>query len=154
MELMSIARGAFKVQVFYDYVELCSFTFTEDIKLGDWTVGKIVAHKGPKYSDYKYDWKKYLEFLITDKRGESHVKLFYYNMPCKEMPETRPCPDSFAHMAVRHLLENHPIFDSEDWADYDNLAKLAKIKSVLNSDELSASVKIEEIKNILQKSVY
>lgn len=149
MELMNIIRGAFKVQVLYDYVELCSFTFTKDIKLGDWTVGKIVAHKGPKYSDYIYDWKKYLEFLITDKRGESRSQKFYYNIPCKQMLNSKPCPDSFVYMAVQHFLENHPIFDSEDWAEYESVEKLVKIKTILNSEEFSPSCKVEEIRKIL-----
>lgn len=151
MELMNISHGSFNVQAFFEYVaELRSFRFAEDIKLGDWTISKMIGVGGPKLSHYKYDWHNYLEFFITDKNGESRVWQFYYNIPCEEITEAKTYHDNIAQRGVRRFLENHPIFDSENWSEYESLKKLAKIKKVLNSEELSSSCKLEEIRNILQ----
>ena len=66
-------------QLHYQYDdEAAVYIFDEDIRIGEWTIKKIVKLGGPKISAYKYDFKNYLEFAIIDKNGIFRIKTWFY----------------------------------------------------------------------------
>lgn len=91
---MNIQHGRSLMQAVFEYDEdMFAYRFEDDIKLGDWTIAKIVRIGGPKTSIYKYDFKNYLEFVITDKCGESRVKQYYHNCFSEEITTSKTYDD-------------------------------------------------------------
>ena len=151
MKLMNIEHGSHCVQIHYEYNgNLRSYIFTNDIQIGCWTVCRTVEVGGPRETRYKYDYKNYLKFIITDKNGETRERLFYYNSPCIEMTVSKKYEDNVDQYGLKLFLENHPIFDSEDWAFYEIVEKLAKVNAVLNLEIGSPDCKLEKIRDIVK----
>ena len=95
--------------------EAATYTFDEDIKIGNWTVKKIVKSGGPRYSQYKYNFDNYLELVLIDKDGISKKEQWFYNTDknlCLYMQNIF-MPESFAY-----FCEKHPIFKCQNWEDY------------------------------------
>lgn len=149
---MNIQHGRTVIQTVYEYDEnLGAYRFGDDIKIGDWVVAKMVRIGGPRISVYKYDFKNYLEFVITDKSGESRTKLYYYNCFSDEITTTKTYDDDLPQRGVRLFLENHPIFETKDWEEYDAFAIVSKIEKVIYSeDEMSNLEKLTKIRNLLR----
>lgn len=148
MELMNIQHGLSIIQVTYEYdKEMRAFHFKDDIKIGYWTVLKNIRLGGPETSIYKYEFKNYLEFVIIDKREESRIKQFYYNCN-SEFTTTKPYyDDDISQSGIRRFLENHPLFDSIDWNDYDASAIISDIKETVNSDNMN---NVDKIRSLLK----
>lgn len=150
MELMNIQHGLSIIQVTYEYdKEMRAFHFKNDINIGYWTVLKNIRIGGPETSIYKYDFNNYLEFVIIDKRGESRIKQFYYNCN-SEFTTTKPYDDNISQRGIRLFLENHPLFDSINWNDYDASAVISKIKETVNSDNMNNVEKIDKIRSLIK----
>lgn len=152
MQLMNIQRGHSFVQAIFEYdKDLGCYRFENDIRLGDWSVATIVRIGGPTTSVYKYDYKNYLEFVITDKHGESRIKQYYHNLFSDEMLITKEYDDDLSQRGVRLFLENHPIFDAQDWRDYDASILISAIKKIVNSDKITINMeKVDKIRDILR----
>lgn len=147
---MNIQHGLSIIQVTYEYdKEMRAFHFKDDIKIGYWTVLKNIRLGGPETSIYKYDFNNYLEFVIKDKRGTSRIKQFYYNNN-SEFTTTKPYDDDISQRGIRRFLENHPLFDSIDWNDYDASVVISRIKKTVNSDNMNNVEKIDKIRSLLK----
>lgn len=149
MEIMNIiARGSTTI-VRYEYEkENRLYRFESDIKIGGWVIDRIVEVAGPRESRYKYDFKNYMIFTITDRNGEKRVKNFYYNCNNEIPALTKTYEDRVPEYGIRLFLENHPMFECSDWAEIDCNELLSRIKEVLEWS-FDSVTKISEIKKIL-----
>ena len=143
-----IARGSSTI-IRYEYEkENRLYRFESDIKIGGWVIDRVVCVGGPRESRYKYDFKNYMIFTITDKNGEKRVKHFHYNNNNEIPPLTKTYADNVAEYGIRLFLENHPMFEKESWAELDCDDLLSRIKDILDWNYNSVT-KISEIKKIL-----
>ena len=144
MEMLNIKHGNQVQQLRYDY-DSRVYSFEKDIQIGTWTVSRHIKIGGPKGgSIYKYDFKNYFEFVITDVNGDSQVLTWNHNAGDKVL-------DGYwgdtAVDALPFFFENHPVFYAKDWEDYKYLLVLNSIKKVLEEEGRSAK---ETIKTITQ----
>lgn len=151
MQLMNIQHGGSLIQAVFEYdKDMGAYRFENDIKLGNWTIARIIRIGGPRTSIYKYDFKNYLEFVITDKWGESRIKQYYHNCFSDDITTKKTYDDDLSQRGVRLFLENHPIFDAQDWNDYDAYAFVSAIKKVIGSDEMTNKEKVDKIRDMLR----
>lgn len=151
MELMNIEYGKKVIHIEYEYEETQRrYIFAEDIKLGNWTIYKQITIGGPRSSPYKYDFKNYAEFTITDKHGESRIKRHYYNSCAIKIKTGNDYADSVAEYGVRLFLENHPIFEAKDWADYDVIEQLSAIEGILSDTTATNFDKLVKIRELFK----
>lgn len=149
MASMHIQTVNHSVHASYEYdKEGREYRFTSDIQLGKWTIAKTIGIGGPRESRYKYDFSNYLIFTITDRDGISRIWNFYHNCNDEMMNVTKTYPDNVAERGIRLFLENHPIFNSFDWKEFDAMVQLSEIKKVMESD-LNTLTKVCEIRRIL-----
>ena len=147
MELLNIRHGNQVQQLKYDY-DSGVYTFEKDIQIGDWSVSRFIKIGGPKgESIYKYDFKNYFEFVITDINGVCQVLTWNHNAGDKALNAFRG--DS-AVDALPFFFANHPIFSAKDWEDYNCVLTLKDINEVLEKQGLSATGKIDAISSILK----
>ena len=119
-----------------------AYQFNQDIEFSRWTIHRIIKHGGPKTSFYKYDFKNYLEFVITDANGISRIKRYFYNRGDKEI--SAYWSDSIVE-AIPHYIKNSMVFQCKDWTDYDACIILAEIEKIINNNS-SRQEKLEQIK--------
>ena len=147
MELLNIRHGNQVQQLKYDY-DSGVYTFEKDIQIGDWSVSRFIKIGGPKGgSIYKYDFKNYFEFVITDINGVCQVLTWNHNAGDKALNAF--WGDS-AVDALPFFFANHPIFSAKDWEDYNCVLTLKDINEVLEKQGLSATGKIDAISSILK----
>ncbi len=150
MKVLNIRFAKKCVQAIYEYnKDISLYQFQEDIILGGWTISKSVLHGGPKESRYKYDYKNYLEFVITDNTGEARIKQFYYNNGDKEVSSHYTYSDDIPHCGIQHFLEGFSAFRCTNWEDYDAAIQVNRISEIVNDEDMDNRRKIEEIKSIL-----
>lgn len=131
-------------QLHYQYDdEAAVYIFDEDIRIGEWTIKKIVKLGGPKISAYKYDFKNYLEIVIIDKCGVSRTKSWYYNYDSEL--NVYGC-DGGSDYALSYFCNEFQAFKCLDWNDYDANVKLNKIQSILERTDIDNPTKYERIK--------
>lgn len=128
----------------YSYAD-SAYVFEQDIGFNGWIISKIIKQGGPKYSGYKYDFKNYFEFVITDSDGISRIKRYFYNKGDNEvLAYWGECPIE----AIPYYIQSSLIFQCKDWADYDICKTLADIKKVINMN-ISQQEQLKRIKQIL-----
>lgn len=147
MKLINIPVGGKVLQLFWEYDDGV-YTLQSDIKKGDWIVGKVVKIGGPRSSIYKYDFRNYFEFVVTDVNNESRVLTWYYNGG-DEVLEAYTGRDA-AIYALPFFFQNHPIFQCKDWDDYACKVKLIKISYILNRADWSNAAKVNQIVSTLR----
>lgn len=123
------------------------FEFAENIEINGWTVNKIVNHYFPD-SNYRYDPRKYLEFIIKDNVGKSRKMRYYYNGGNNSSVGVKPHPVDTIK-AIVFFIEETPILKSENWEEFDAFKKIASIKTILKKD-CSMQEQLNEIKAIIQ----
>lgn len=158
MEVLNIRFAKKCVQASYEYNEdIRTYQFHEDIMLGGWTISKSILHGGPKVSRYKYDYKNYLEFIITDNTGEERIKQFYYNNDNnngdEEVSTHYTYPDDIPHSGIQYFLEGFSAFRCTNWEDYDAAVQVNRIREIVNDEDMDNRRKIEEIQSILENLV-
>ena len=140
-------------QLHYQYDdEAATYTFDEDIKIGEWTIKKIIKLGGPKISAYKYDFKNYLEFAIIDKNGIFRIKTWFYNdyfHPDSELGQ-------YSHengiiYSVAYFCERYPAFECSDWKDYDTCIKLKEIQTIMEMADIDNNTKYSRIERIIKQ---
>ena len=127
MEIINIKYESKLIQIPYEYSDGV-IKLAEDIVIGNWVIKRIVKIGGPIFSRYKYDFKNYLEFVICDEEGFERIQTWYHNSGDNLLD---------AYWAeysdtISYFIENHPIFKSQNWKDYDAGNILKKIKLSLN----------------------
>lgn len=126
--------------------EAATYTFDEDIKIGEWIIKKIVKSGGPRYSQYKYNFDNYLEFVLIDKDGISRKEQWFYNTDknlCLYMQNIF-MPESFAC-----FCEKHPIFKCQNWEDYLAYVNIKTIQSIIK-ENITNPEKFKRIKNYIE----
>ena len=150
MGLLNIKHGQSVIQLFFVYDQESSvFRFKEDIKLGDWTISKNIANNWNRNSSYKYDIKDSLQFVITDKNGESRITDFYFNNDNTFPHIEENSPDDTVKRGIRRYLEFHPIFSSKDWQDYDSQNIIEKIRAIIDNKQVNPMKKLENIRKLI-----
>ena len=129
--------------------EYPTFIFEHDIEINGWIVGHIIKLGGPQYSTYKYNFKNYLEFVITDPKGIQHIKTWQYNQGDDEMRAFWDSRDGGLSNTIRHYLVDSPIFRCANWEDYDAWRVINKVKTIINSTNDNIS-KLKNISKILK----
>jgi hypothetical protein len=148
MALLNILRGTCLVQAYFEYdTKHDVICFDADIILGDWRVSKRIPDSYNRQYLSHYD--DYVEFVIIDKHGESRIWKFNYNNTFPDMPDASNYDYGGVQRGVRRFLENHPLFDCDDWKDYESSFILSKIHDVVKSDK-SNYEKLTEIRRIVQ----
>lgn len=139
-------HGGRVVSIRYDFDDKdFVYVFERDIEIDGWTVSRIVKVGGPRSSQYKYDIKNYLEFVITDPKGETGIKQYYYNSGDDEMPASHK---TATIESIAFYLRESLIFQSCDWADYDAGVVVAKIGTICRQ-HIAKSEQLEQIKQII-----
>lgn len=140
-------------QLHYQYDdEAAAYIFDEDIRVGEWIIGKIIKIGGPRTSVYKYDFKNYLEFVILDKNGVSRIKSWFYNDYYNEDSEL----GAFSHeggviYSVAYFCKEYPAFKCSDWNEYDASVKLKEIQTILESTDTDIIAKYQRIENCIKR---
>lgn len=93
----------------------------------------------------KYDIKNYLEFVITDPKGETGIKQYYYNSGDDEMPASQK---TATIESIAFYLRESLIFQNCDWADYYAGVVVAKIGTICRQ-HIAKSEQLEQIKQII-----
>lgn len=131
-------------QLHYQYDdEAAAYIFDEDIRIGEWTIRKIIKIGGPRTSGYKYDFKNYLEVVIIDKCGVSRTKSWYYNYDSEL--NVYGCDGGFDY-ALSYFCNGFQAFKYLDWNDYDANIKLNEIQTILERTDIDNRTKYERIK--------
>ena len=148
MEMLNIKHGNQVQQLRYDY-DSGVFSFEKDIQIGDWVVSRFIKIGGPKDgSIYKYDFKNYFEFVITDGNGMCQVLTWNHNAGDKAL-----CAywgDS-AVDALPYFFANHPVFSAKDWEEYKYVLAIKCIGESLENMNRSAKDKIDAIASIIKE---
>ena len=134
-------------QLHYQYDdEAAVYIFDDDIHIGDWSINKTIKLGGPKVSPYKYDFKNYLEFIITDKNGISRLKSWYYNYDSEL--NVYGC-DGGANYALSYFFNEFQAFKCAEWEDYNALVKLNNIRVILERTDIGNTEKCNKIKELV-----
>lgn len=135
-------------QVQYKYCkETDTIIFNEDIKIGEWIIGRIIKLCGPKSSIYKYDFNCYLEFVITDKNDITNVIQWHYN----DDKNANVFQMNFDIIqTIQFFVQKYPIFDCTDWQDYKAFSIVADVRDIVNYN-ISNSEKLSELKRLICK---
>lgn len=128
----------------YNYAD-STYVFEQDIEFKGWIISKIIKQGGPKRSRYKYDFKNYFEFVITDSNGISRIKRYFYN---EGDDEVFAYDGECSVEAIPYYIKSSLIFQCKDWADYDACEILMTIKKITNKD-ISKQEQLEQIKPVL-----
>ena len=128
--------------------ETATYTFDEDIRIGDWTIKKTIKLGGPRTSIYKYDFKNYLEFVIIDRYGISRIKSWHYNYNSEL--NVYGC-DGGSDYALSYFCNEFQAFKYLDWNDYDANVRLKEIQSILERTDNDNTTKYERIKNCINQ---
>ena len=147
MELINIPVKGKVLQLFWEYKDGV-YSLQNDVVNGDWTVGNIIKLGGPKSSIYKYDFRNYFEFVVTDVNNKSRVLTWYYNGE-DEVLEAGINRDR-AIYSLPFFFQKHPIFQCTDWEDYECKVKLIKISHIMNNDNWDNVEKVNQIVSILR----
>lgn len=133
MEMLNIKHGNQVQQLWYDYnPETGIFSFENDIQIGTWSVSRLIKLGGPREgSVYKYDFRNFLEFVITDINGDSQVLTWNHNAGDKVLKAH--WGDS-TEEALLFFFEKHPVFSAADWEDYKYIPVLKAIKKIIEDD--------------------
>lgn len=153
MEILNILHNKKCIQALYVYNdETSSYQFQDDIELGDWKIARIIPFGGPKSSRYKYDYNNYLEFVITDVKGETRIIDYYYNKGDEEVivAFNKYYNDDTAHRGIQLFLENYSAFQYCDWQEYDAYKIVKRIKEIISDTDMSNCDILEEIKSIIE----
>lgn len=135
-------------QLHYQYDdEAAVYVFDDDIHIGDWSINKTIRLGGPKVSSYKYDFKNYLEFIITDKNGISRLKSWYYYNDDSEL-NVYGC-DGGANYALSYFFNEFQAFKCAEWEDYNALVKLNNIRVILERTDIGNTEKCNKIKELV-----
>lgn len=146
MEMLNIKHGNQVQQLRYDY-DSGVYSFEKDIQIDNWTVSRHIKIGGPKGgSIYKYDFKNFFEFVITDVNGDSQVLTWNHNAGDKALVAYW---GDTAVDALPFFFENHPLFLAKDWEDYKYLLALKDIKKVLEEEGRSAKETIMKISRLV-----
>lgn len=123
------------------------YILENNLEIGNWTVNKNIKLCGPKgTSIYKYDFRVYMEFVITDQNGEARILDWNHNAGDKAL---HAYTGNSAMDALPLFFSKHPIFDAEDWDDYTNVMAIKDIEEVIEKESWSATQKVAEIKKIV-----
>ena len=141
MEMINLKHGNQVQQLRYDY-DSSVYSFEKDIKIGTWIVSRHIKICGPKESIYKYNFKNFFEFVITDVNGTSQVLTWNHNAGDKVLISY--WGDS-AVDSLPFFFENHPVFFSKDWEDYKYALALNAIKDAISEEGRSAEETIKII---------
>lgn len=146
MEILNIIVGNHVQQVGYEY-DSGIYTFEKDIHIGEWVVSRLIKIGGPKGgSIYKYDFRNYFEFVITDANGSGRILTWNHNAGDNNLKRFW---GNTVVDALPFFFENHPVFSARDWEDYKYLLALRSIKKVLDEKGLSAKETITKISNLI-----
>lgn len=148
MGILNITNGNQVQQLSYDYYDSV-YTFEKDIQIGDWVVSRFIKIGGPRDgSIYKYDYKNFFEFVISDRNGVCQVLTWNHNAGDEAL-----CAfwGQSAVDALPHFFANHPIFSANDWEEYKYVLALKSIANYLENETMSAKGKMDAIKSILEK---
>ncbi len=147
MELINIQVSSNKVTTLcYEYKDR-QYLFDSDICVNGWTISRAIAIKGPSSSCYKYDYRNYLEFIITDPNGDQKIKTWFHNKGDNELKSY--WAEYNLSEAIKFYIENSPIFNCKNWVDYEDSLIIKDISSIIE-DETSNSSAIERIIDLLQ----
>lgn len=146
MEMLNIKHGNQVQQLRYDY-DSGVYSFEKDIQIGTWSVSRHIKIGGPKGgSIYKYDFKNFFEFVITDADGNSHVLTWNHNAGDKAL---KGYWGDTAVDALPFFFENHPVFLAKNWEDYKYLLVLNAIKKVIEEEKGSAKETVMTISQLI-----
>ena len=149
MEYINLQIAPDKVMILAYKYEYPSFIFENDIEINGWSIGKFVKIGGPRFSTYKYDFKRYLEFVITDPNGVQKIKRWFCHNGDDEMTAYwDPYNNDFSG-TICYYLKNSPIFKCANWEDYDAWRVINKVKTIINSTHDNIS-KLKNISKILK----
>lgn len=150
MHLLNIVHDKKAQQLRYDYdSETGVYTFESDIIIGEWTVSRIIKIGGPRTSAYKYDFKNYFEFVITDRNGDSQILTWHHNSGDDMLAGTW-AGDTSAD-ALPYFFAEHPVFTAVDWKDYKSVTAIKEVGRILKKEDCSASWKVHLIAKALEK---
>lgn len=148
MEMLNIQHGNQVQQLRYEY-DSGVYSFENDIQIGDWTVSRFIKIGGPKGgSIYKYDFKNFFEFVITDGNGVCQVLTWNHNAGDKALGAYW---GNSAVDALPYFFANHPVFSAENWEGYNYVLALKCIGESLENQTLSAKEKINAITSIIKE---
>lgn len=149
MALLNIQHGNQAQQIRYEY-DSGIYTFESDIQIGSWKVSRFIKIGGKTGgSIYKYDFKRFFEFVVTDVNGVCQVLTWNHNDGDKALEAY--WGDS-AVDALPFFFANHPIFFAKDWEDYKSMRTINDINEILKDNELSADGKIKAIKKLISEA--
>ena len=126
-----------------------NYCLAEDVKNGDWTVKKVIKVGGPQYSRYKYDFSKYLEFVLVDKSGEARTLQWHHygGDACLRGYQggegTIDC--------IPFFFKEHPVFNCQDWKDFEAKSKLLEVENILSYRGVSNQEKLGKIVEVLKQ---
>lgn len=145
MKMINIKHGNQVQQLRYDF-DSDVYSFEKDFKIRTWNVSRHIKKCGPKESTYKYDFKNFFEFVITDVNGTAQVLTWNYNAGDKVLNSY--WGDS-AVDALPFFFENHPIFFAKDWDDYKYALALNAIKDAIGKEGCSAEETVKTIARLV-----
>lgn len=149
MKILNIILGKKVQQLRYEY-DAGVYSFEEDLKVGDWIVSRIIKVCGPSCSVYKYDFKNYFEFAITDCHGESRILTWNHNAGDNNL---KAYWSDSEEDAIPFFFANHPIFSSKDWKDYESVITLKAIERIIQDKSISSGTKVLRITSLIKKSI-
>lgn len=129
----------------------------KDIKYNGWTISRNIKWVAFP-STYKWNFKHYFEFVITDSIGNTRNKLYYYygdgdkdDYSACAYDKREELQHSFG--TIPFYLNNALVFKCKNWKDYDAAVKILKsleeIKKVIHSN-LSKYEQTMQIKHCLE----
>lgn len=153
MEYINLQIAPDKVMILAYKYEYPTFIFENDIEIKGWIIGKIIKIGGPRFSTYKYDFKRYLEFVITDPNGVQKVKKWFCHNGDDEMSAYWDTYNNDLSGTICYYLKNSPIFGCADWEDYDACRIIHKVKAYLDAPQ-SNYAKVKSIIKTLKQANY
>lgn len=133
-------------------------TLSQDVKINGWTVRKEMEVGGPKTSQYKYCFDNFVEFLLTDKKGNKDYIRYFYNLntpgvvvgACKETMAMNYDGNPVLS-AISHFLNKASVFECADWGDYRKHKAVVQIRQIapqqLSDEELLNKI-VEIVHNL------
>lgn len=131
--------------------------FAQDVVINGWTIRKQVEVGGPTKSQYKYNFDNFVEFLITDKKGNKDFIRYFYNLnvpgvvvgDCNEVMATT-YDGNLTLSAISYFLNKSTILRCEDWEDYKKHKAIVQIRQIA-SQQLSDEELLNKIVEVVHK---
>lgn len=147
-DLLNIQIGNTVKQITCQYDDESYIYVLDDyIRVGKWTIKDIIKHCD------RTDYNANLEFVIVDMRGRERIKKYYYTGRSLYHPNEcgiKGSPDKSVQGILSFFIDNSPIFQCDDWEDYETYLTLYQIKGILNNGR-NKQEQLRDIKKIFEK---